>query len=367
MKSFKNRPGMPCAIAVFLVFASGSLWAAQPHPFEGNRTATVMTWNLYLGTDLTPLFAADNVDALVQAVTTRFAEVEATDFPARAQAIADRIAEVTPDLIGLQEAVLWRSQLPADLSPVPNATTVEFDFLQILLDALSSRGLHYAPAAMVVNSDAEAPRLRLYLGAPVLEDIRLTDRDVILARTDLPVADLKLSNPQGANFETNLRIPFLDGYTTIFRGWVSVDAKIRGRSVRIVSVHLEDFLAEVQTAQALELLAGPADTELPVLLIGDFNSPADGTGTATYGILRSAGFGDAWEDLFPADSGFTCCQAENLLNGPSLLEERIDLILFRGDFSAADADLVGEEQADRTATGLWPSDHAGVAAIVRFR
>jgi hypothetical protein len=37
-----------------------------------------------------------------------------------------------------------------------------------------------------------------------------------------------------------------------------------------------------------------------------------------------------------------------------------------GDFQAQAADRVGEEPADKTPSGLWPSDHAGVVARMHF-
>jgi hypothetical protein len=60
------------------------------------------------------------------------------------------------------------------------------------------------------------------------------------------------------------------------------------------------------------------------------------------------------------DPGFTCCQATNLLNPTSTLTERVDLVLTRGPFRLGKAPLVGDEASDRLASGLWPSDHAGV-------
>jgi len=40
---------------------------------------------------------------------------------------------------------------------------------------------------------------------------------------------------------------------------------------------------------------------------------------------------------------------------------RIDLILFRSVPGFKDVVLAGDRQADRTPSGLWPSDHAGLA------
>jgi hypothetical protein len=78
----------------------------------------------------------------------------------------------------------------------------------------------------------------------------------------------------------------------------------------------------------------------------------------------NAGFLDAWKQKRAADPGFTCCQAPNLQNTVSLLNHRIDLVLFRGAFGIADIHLVGNSSTDRTPSGLWPSDHAGVVATM---
>jgi hypothetical protein len=46
-------------------------------------------------------------------------------------------------------------------------------------------------------------------------------------------------------------------------------------------------------------------------------------------------------------------------------------VLFRNTLSVTpnlcglDADVVGDELGDRTPSGLWPSDHAGVVATLR--
>lgn len=75
---------------------------------------------------------------------------------------------------------------------------------------------------------------------------------------------------------------------------------------------------------------------------------------------------DAWNVARPGEDGFTCCQAEDLLNPLSLANERIDLVLFRGAFGVMAADILGEDPGDRTESGLWPSDHAGVSARLRL-
>jgi len=112
------------------------------------------------------------------------------------------------------------------------------------------------------------------------------------------------------------------------------------------------------------LLAHPGAPTFPLVLVGDFNSPADGTGV-TYNDLVAARFADAWA-LAGSGAGLTCCQADDLLNGASTLDRRIDLVLFRGAFAALASDVVGEEPADMTPSGMWPSDHAGVVAVLEL-
>ena len=339
---------------------------------DKGRAVTVLTRNVYIGTDLGPIFAAPNFPALLAATATAFLNVQATNFPARAGALADEIAAAKPDLVGLQEVEIIRTG--PFLNPAP-ATTVVADYLELLLAALEARGLDYTPVAVNVNSDTELP-------SALLLDVRATDRDVILARNRGGPA-MKISNVQEQKFATNLALPTIGGPVTLLRGWSAIDVKIRGQRFRFLNTHLEPFSAAVQLAQANELLAGPADTTRPLIFLGDFNSRADGTGTPTYATLLGAGFTDAWSQAEPGVAGFTCCHEANLLNPLPTLDERIDLVLFRGardsendargddddegGFRARRAEVVGDEVTDRLVpSGLWPSDHAGVVATLRL-
>lgn len=56
-----------------------------------------LTWNLYLGADVNPLFTA-TPDQIPQRVTEVFRQFLATNFPVRVKAIAREIA--TPDYYG---------------------------------------------------------------------------------------------------------------------------------------------------------------------------------------------------------------------------------------------------------------------------
>lgn len=333
-------------------------------PASGARGLTVMTRNIYLGSDLSPLLAAPPpLVAFVAAET--FARVQATDFPSRAEALADEIAATHPHLVGLQEAVLYRVQTPGDAAfgGITPATTVFQDFLEILLEALRARGLDYDVAVLQENTDAEVPAFTGNGpdGRPTFTDVRLTDRDVILAR-----GDVSFSDPERAHYAVNQPV-LIGGRPLVFlRGWTSLVASVGGHTFRFFNTHLEvQTFAAVQTAQATELLAITRAEPLPVLLVGDFNSDASGTETPTYTLLTTGGFRDAWLGVRPPAPGFTCCHAADLRNEASTLDTRIDLVLLGPGFATRHAIVVGEELADRTPSGLWPSDHAGVVATLR--
>jgi hypothetical protein len=156
-----------------------------------------MTRNLYVGADLSPVFAAaakGDGPGIVQATTATWQNVKATNFPERAGALANEIENSKPLLVGLQEVSLFRTGPPDSITGTPTpALHVELDYLDILLKELDQRGLHYAPVTITKGADAEIPG---FTAPGVLQDIRLTDRDVILARTDVSSSKLQLSNKQ---------------------------------------------------------------------------------------------------------------------------------------------------------------------------
>lgn len=319
----------------------------RKHHFQ----VSFMTWNIYEGAEVTPLLTATPAQ-IPERVTEVFRQFLATNFPQRVKAIARQIVLKKPDLIGLQEAAVW------ELIP-PNSRSVVYDFVKILLRALKRQGLHYRVAAQNRNFTAELPSSTGNL-------VRLTDRDVILVRKQKKV---KVLRKMTANFKTNVQIQIAGQPFTILRGWSAIDVKVHGRrKFRLVNTHLDPDSPAVQIAQANELLTGPGATKLPVVFTGDFNSNPNGSGTQTYGNLIAAGFQDTWVQSGKGN-GFTCCQDPDLLSATSLLNERIDLILFKEkkDWKAIKAELVGEAQRDRTPTRLWPSDHAGVVATLQLR
>jgi endonuclease/exonuclease/phosphatase family metal-dependent hydrolase len=341
------------------------------HHGKAKPDLTVMTRNLYLGSSLAPALEANTPEGFVEAVARIYATVQYTNFPMRAEAIADEIEETEPDLIGLQEVTKWTT---GGLNPPAG-----YDFLPILQSALAARGLHYEVAAVSNNANIGPAPLALaeqgcvQPGPVITCSVQLEDRDVILVNEDTP--RLRWSNPRSGDYAAQQVIESPVGPLSFDRGWASINAKLKHWRFRFVNTHLEteDF-PTVQEAQAAEFLAGPGKGGT-IIATGDFNSASDGSTTTSYAQLTAPGkFRDAWDEdeLGP---GSTCCQASNTpplapgaLNNPvSTLRTRIDLILSRGSArsSGDQAELVGDTpfQAEPP---LWSSDHAGVVSVLRL-
>lgn len=343
-------------------------------PAEGPgapRSLTVMTQNLYLGSSLAPALEAKTPEEFIEAVARIYATVQYTNFPARAEAVANEIEAQEPDLIGLQEVTKWTTE---GLNPPPG-----YDFLAILQADLEARGLHYEVAAVSHNAKiGPAPLVGSEKSCPVLEGpkftcgVTLEDRDAILVNEETP--GLTWGNAQSGRYATQQEVVTPVGPLSFDRGWTRIDARLGHQPFRFVDTHLEtEESPAVQEAQAAEFLAGPARGGT-VVATGDFNSAADGSTTGSYALLTAPGrFRDAWDEG-ALGSGLSCCQESNTpplapgaLNNPvSTLKTRIDLILGRGAARpSGTAALVGDTpfQAEPP---FWPSDHAGVVAEVRL-
>lgn len=325
----------------------------------------VLTQNVYYGFDVGPLLSAASPDEIPVLAAQAYRQLLSTDFAERAGAIADDIARKRPHLIGLQEVALFRIQSPGDAvgGGTAPAEAVFLDYLQILMSALADRGLDYHVAAKVQNVDVELPMLT---GTDPLtfDDIRLTDYDVILARQDV-----RTGRVTTANYRARLFVPSLG--LEVPRGYAAVNATIDGGlTIRFATTHLEDTpYPDVQLAQAIELEAALASEDRKVVLVGDFNSPAPDGGT--YQFLRSQGYLDAWVSAGRRDpgNGWTWGHAADLRNTTVQFTQRLDLVLVRPEAGLVhrpvhSVRIWGDELDERTPSGLWPSDHAGVEAVL---
>jgi len=346
------RPLLSLAVGALAAAACGAnnerAAAGVPAPGAGTPLS-VVTYNLYVGADLTMLFSsALDSDAVPGELARIFGAVQASDPAERMDAVAAQIARVAPDVIALDEAALWRTQSPPDGAASP-AGDVAYDFLAMVIDGLARRGLSYTVAVEAPRSDVEATAAAM----PAV-DVRLTDRDVVLIRDGSAAA---IAATAQDDFTSELVVPTIAlGVVKVERGWISVDLQVGTRTVRLVHTHLEAVAPPIREAQAAELLLGPASRD-DLVVVGDFNFAP---GSLAYTGFEQAGLIEQWPLANPADPGPTCCQAPDVRNQTSMLDERIDLIWTRGPIAASAAQRLGADPADRTASGLWPSDHAGV-------
>ncbi len=317
----------------------------------GPDTLTVMTRGLSAGAQVERVL--ESPDAALEALRR-------TDVSTQARRLADEIQYARPHLIGLQQVTQVRLQSPGDaiFGGTRPAETPYLDMLPVLLGELEARGLHYREVARVRNADVEVPLLTSAL--PSYDDVRVTDFDVILAR-----ADVDVSQARAGHYQERQKVS-QRGYAPVElpRGWVSVAATVEGRTYRFVSTHLEPAPDEaglrVQLAQAEELIGSLRREALPVVLVGDFNTPANLglVGAPTYRELLLAGYVDVW------------AHRPGMTSSPR--EERLNLVLVRHPVASVPRRL-GPVLAYGVGSALeeprlepWVSNLTGVVARLRM-
>lgn len=354
---------------------------AKPKPKPKAHAAGVMTRNLNLGADLGPALRAADYNAFKDAAGAILNQVDANDFRIRAKGLAAEINAQKPDLVGLQEAALWRTapcRLIVPPAP-PAATTVRYDYLQELLDALGGR---YRVAAVKPEFDFEA-EANTDQSADHSCDTngRLTMRDAILVRKGV-----KTRSPRSGTFST-LYAPKLIGLISvpITRGWTSVDAKVgNAKWFHFVDTHFESFDSaasnptnqnttvgngEVRQAQARELVStnGAAKSRYPIILVGDLNSdkktevkPGDRLG---YVAMLAAGFVER-----SALTPLSCCLVSPWFASPPYslptgFNHKVDHVMTN---QPRKIKLIKAVVTGRTpVNGFWSSDHRGLFSKLR--
>ena len=386
----ERRRSLVVAVVALCTFAVLAVVATQADAAKAKPKVKVMTRNLYLGADLSPGTQATNFQELVDGAGQILNQVDANKFQVRAKGLATEILNKKPDLVGLQEAALWRDAPCSDPVIPPSATHVRKggDFLGLLLDALNKRGNEYRLVVaqpefdfqIWANTDGDQST-----GTPFGCDIegRLTMRDAILARRG---AGVKTKNAEGAHFDTLLQVQPGGAPVDVTRGWTAVDAKVRkGPGFRFVNTHLEAFdnqpsnhtnqgtdvgNGKVRKAQAQELIApgGPATGNRPVILAGDLNSDVQtqlkpGDGAADWWLL-SHGFKER-----STHDPLSCCLSADVLNvggggNVSQFDHKVDHIMTNdpGHIGRARTAVTGRKPHN----GFWDSDHAGLFSELRF-
>lgn len=408
-------------LSASLLGAAGSATAAD---FE------VMTQNQYVGTELIGLVSEPDFNAaVVAALQTRAASLPAERAAALAALIAKRSPAVAGLQEVYRFTCYEQIPVPGDGKGCDDQS-IAGAFTDQLDDTLAALGGRYVAAAQVVNLNLPVdlglpPPLDQLPGIPVvLPDgtvilLGVVDRDVIIARSDVAYQPIDFTQLQAfvpeictrpsadgckyqnyASADLTLPVPFPPGFITrtvrFERGFVGVDALVNGMPYRFVNTHLETRLESFgplgryyQTAQATELhgtlqVLEAVSPQARTVVVGDFNSdPRDVEEipglVPPYQIFagESGGYTDVWT-LRPGTAtgqgaplvGLSCCQDEDLGNHRSALYERVDLIFaLTAPRKALQVRLLGESVADKTwppGHGVWPSDHASVAARLRY-
>ena len=354
----------------------------------------VMTQNQYLGADLSPVIAATAAE-YPYAIVNALQEIAINNIPERAAALSESIADRQPHLVALQEVYAFGCTSLVSGYDACTAFPGAFnDHLALTEAALADMGSDYRVVAVIQN--LTIPALPVFLpGIPgPAMIVSVIDRDVILARGDVEASPAAIPcvsvlpdiDPKpgpggiGCNYTAVATVETPLGDITVERGFIAANATVRGEDYLFVNSHLEirqlgDSAAStgLQPAQALELniaLASYAPAhDRRVILAGDFNSAP--TDVHPYGFPTpyqqlSGPFADTWM-LRPGNpDGLTCCESADLLNAPSSHDRRIDIVFANPAPAMVKANVMDAKLDDKTASGLWPSDHASVIAELTY-
>ena len=227
-------------LALFAMVGLAILAAPARSKAPASNNVRVMTRNVYLGADLAPGIAAQNFTQLKDAAGTILNQVDQNNFPVRAKGLAQEILKKRPALVGLQEAALWRTAPCGSPFIPPQATTVRYDFVQLLLNQLNRVNANYRLVVKQPEFDFETPANTDHSPDHSCDiNARLTMNDAILARDR---SNIQTRNAGAGHFDTLLQEPVSGVPVNVTRGWTKTDAKVGGSGwFRFVDTHLEAF------------------------------------------------------------------------------------------------------------------------------
>lgn len=392
--------------ALVLLFVGAAISPVQASESEFK----VMTRNLYLGADVA--IAMELLPDFPAATQFMWDQMRQTDFEKRSKLFVQEIKTEDPDVIGLQEATKWYCKTGVFSKPV----TV-FDFVEILISDLSSAGLTYEIARSgenkAVNVGFEIAPIPLLTSA---QDDELFSTlfgqssaycgfeiaDVLLVKKSLSSEILAVGTT-----EYEAKYTIIPTVMSIYRGYSWADIKINKKPIRFVTTHLESSFSPdkkpVAKIQADQLIADLADTKIPVVLLGDFNSdPRDPRGNESLnpGLQPSANESCQAQVSNPiGSSALNACNAywtivqnkfidagpdaqdptnytwglSALLSGPDSARagaakqlgnaagftDRLDYIFTKGAIEVINSEIIGN-----ASIGPWASDHAGLVATL---
>lgn len=388
-----------------------SLTAITPaHAAE--QPLTVMTRNLYLGADVG--VAMELIPDFSAAAQFMWDQVAATDFTQRAPKLAAEAISQGADVVGLQEATHWYCK-----KSLFSKRVVVYDFTEEFLKATRELGSEYVLAekdgvkALNIGYSIPAiPYLTMVHDPKAFQPLFGSDKaacgfeigDALVIKRELSKKVLKVGNSE---YEASYSI--IPKVMTIYRGYTWADIDYKGSKVRLVTTHLESLWdsGKVPNAaiQAKQLIEDLSQTSMPLVVMGDFNSdPRDPRPNAAsnpggqpeaseecvaqtiaptvetvvescnaYWLMRKAGYQDAGPDS-QNSKNFTWGM-NALLTGPEKLRlaaaekmgnqygftDRLDYIFLKNGAGVVGSTVIGNSAPK---SGLWPSDHAGIAVQI---
>jgi endonuclease/exonuclease/phosphatase family metal-dependent hydrolase len=377
--------------------------------YAGNEKADikVMTQNQYFGADFTPIVESNTNEEFAVAIFAALQSIAANNFQERRWSLAESIDDRQPHLVALQEVFAFEC-IDAGFGACALFQAAFNEHLDLTMAALDDLGADYYVAAEIQNLTIPTPFMQS-IGLPGLPVflpgiagpamfVSVIDRDVILARGDVATSPVVMNCLRqgpggiGCNYDNVATVPTLAGPIAQERGYVVVDAWVDGAEYRFVNTHLElrilggnPATAALQAAQASELnlalaLTPSANPASRLILAGDFNSAPThdligpivppyqqfANGLTIFGSPAFLPMTDTWTLRPGKPDGFTCCETANLMNGSSEHDERVDVIFARPAPVKVKANVMDAETTDKTASGLWPSDHASVIAELSY-
>jgi endonuclease/exonuclease/phosphatase family metal-dependent hydrolase len=353
-----------------------------------------MSRNIYLGADVG--VALELIPDMPAAAQFMWDQVNKNDFSKRSVALAAEIQAYKPDVIGLQEATIWYCK--------KNAWSKKFEVFNFTDQLLTALGGDYVLASKdgknAFNpgySINPIPFLTMVKDPERFQKIFGQDKaacgfqigDALAIKKELAQQVINVGNTE---YEASYSI--VPTLMTIYRGYTWADINIANIPVRFITTHLESIWDENKVPnaakQATQLIKDVKETNMPLVIIGDFNSdprdprpinaanpglqptaskecPAGSSKCNAYRLMKEAGFNDAGPDS--SDPTTYTWGMNALLTGPDPdrlksaqgmgneygFTDRLDYIFTKNGVDVSTSQIIGYKAP-------YATDHAGVFA-----
>ena len=144
----------------------------------------------------------------------------------------------------------------------------------------------------------------------------------------------------------------------------------KGRTLEVATSHLESYLQDGPTrAKQLDVIFPLLEEADDAIFLGDFNF---GDGEEPDSSHLDKKYVDVWRELKPKDPGYTWnIEVSDMAKDGSFPKEtsrRIDRVLVRSEvWKAAAITIIGDTPVVEGKKDLFPSDHFGLSATLRFK